>query len=108
VEVDRETLEGGLRELQERARRAREELAALVVEAKSKDGLIELTVGGQGRLRALTLDPRVKRLDVDELAERIVAMVNDAVDLLHHETAAKVSAAFPDFPADPPFGGPSR
>lgn len=108
MEVDRETLDGELRDLEERARQAREELAALVVEAKSKDGLIELTVGGQGRLHALTLDPRVKRLDVDELAERIMGMINDAVDLLHHETAAKMKAAFPDFSADPPFGGTSR
>jgi hypothetical protein len=30
------------------------------------------------------------------------------MDLLRHETAAKVSAMFPDFPAGEFFGGPSQ
>jgi hypothetical protein len=41
------------------------------------------------------------------LAGRIVEMMNDAVDLLQHEIAAKLSAAFPDFPADQTSPGPS-
>ncbi|GAA4634457.1 hypothetical protein GCM10023196_076060 [Actinoallomurus vinaceus] len=106
MDFDGEMLERELRELETRAQQVREELAALVVEAKSKDGLIQLTVGSQGRLHALTFDPRVKRLSVEELAERVVGMMNDALDLLQHETAAKTSAMFPDFTADPPFGGP--
>jgi DNA-binding protein YbaB len=108
MDFDGEMLERELREVEARARQAREELSALVVEAKSKDGLIELTVGSQGRLHALTFDPRVKRLPVEELAKRVVEMMNDALDLLLHETAAKTSAIFPDFTADPPFGDPSR
>src|SRR2546423_1908907 len=69
MDFDGEMLERELREVEARARQAREELSALVVEAKSKDGLIELTVGSQGRLHALTFDPRVKRLPVEELAK---------------------------------------
>jgi DNA-binding protein YbaB len=106
VEGDPESLDGELRDLEERTRRAREELAELAVEAKSKDGLVTVIVGGHGRLHELRLDPRVKRLDVDELAERVVGMTNDALDLLHHETAAKMREVFPDFAADPPFGDP--
>jgi DNA-binding protein YbaB len=105
VELDREMLETELRELESRAREAHEEVAALAVEAKSKDGLIRLTLGSHGRLHALALDPRVKRLDVDVLAERIVEMMNDALDLLHHETATKMRAMYPDFPAGEFLGG---
>jgi DNA-binding protein YbaB len=105
VDADREKLQAELRQIEERAGKIREELSALAIEAKSNDGLIELTVVGQGRLHALTLDPRVKRLDVEELAERIVGMTNDALDLLQHETAAKMREAFPEFTADLPFGG---
>jgi DNA-binding protein YbaB len=104
VEADKGSLETDLRELESRARRAQEEIAALAVEAKSKDGLIGLTLGSHGRLHALTLDPRVKRLDVDVLAERIVEMMNDALDLLQHETATKMSGMYPDFPAGEFFG----
>ncbi|GAB3987941.1 hypothetical protein GCM10029978_108670 [Actinoallomurus acanthiterrae] len=108
MDFDGEMLERELRKLEARAEQVREELSALAVEAQSKDGLIRLTVGGQGRLHALTFDPRVKRLPVEELAARVVEMMNDALDLLHHETATKTSAMFPDFTADPPPGGPSR
>jgi DNA-binding protein YbaB len=108
MELDKEILESEMRELESRSRQAQDEIAALAVEAKSKDGLIRLVVGSQGRLHELTLDPRVKRLGVEVLAERVVEMVNDALDLLQHETAAKVSTMFPDFPAGEFFGGSSQ
>jgi DNA-binding protein YbaB len=104
VELDKGVLEAELRELESRARQAQEKVAALAVEAKSKDGLIRLTLGSHGRLHALTLDPRVKRLDVEVLAGRIVEMMNDAFDLLQHETATTMSGMYPDFPAGEFFG----
>jgi DNA-binding protein YbaB len=108
MELDKGVLEGEISDLESRARKAQEEIAALAIEAKSKDGLIEMIVGSQGRLHELRLDPRVKRLEVDALAERLVEMMNDALDLLQQETADKVSAMFPDFPAGEFFGGPAR
>ncbi len=104
MELGKEFLESELRELESRARQARDDIAALVVEAKSRDGLIQLSVGSQGRLRELTFDPRVKRLDVQDLAARIVEMMNEAQDLLEQETASKLGAVFPDFPSGDPFG----
>jgi DNA-binding protein YbaB len=108
MEFDRRLLEDEIRDLESRNRRAEEEIADLAVEAKSKDGLIRLVVGSQGRLHELHLDPRAKRLDVDVLAERIVEMVNDALGLVQQETATKISEMFPDFPAGEFFGGPSQ
>jgi DNA-binding protein YbaB len=106
MEFDRADLDRELRGLEDRARRAREEVAALAVEAERKDGLIRLTVGGHGRFHALSLDPRVRRLDADVLADRLVGMANDALDLLRHETAARMSELYPDFPAGEFFGDP--
>jgi hypothetical protein len=43
--------------------------------ARSKDGGIELTVGPQGALRALTIDPRAyRKLSPTELAEEILRL----------------------------------
>jgi DNA-binding protein YbaB len=108
MDLDKDILESEISGLESRARQAQEEIAALAIEAKSKDGLIEMIVGSQGRLHELRLDPRVKRLEVDVLAERLVEMVNDALDLLQQETASKISAMFPDFPAGDFFGGPAQ
>jgi DNA-binding protein YbaB len=108
MELGEVLLESEVEDLESRSRRAQAEIADLAVEAKSKDGLIHLVVGGQGRLHELTLDPRARRLDTAVLAERIVTMVNDALDLARQETADRISAMFPDFPAGEFFGGPSR
>jgi DNA-binding protein YbaB len=108
MELDKEMLDREIRGLESRTRQAQDEIAALAIEAKSKDGLIEMVVGSQGRLHELRLDPRVKRLEVDVLAERLVEMANDALDLLQQETANKISALFPDFPAGEFFGGPGQ
>jgi DNA-binding protein YbaB len=108
MELDEVLLESEVKDLESRSRRAQEEIADLAVEAKSKDGLIHLVVGSQGRLHELNLDPRAKRLGTEVLAERIVEMVNDALDLVQQETAVKISAMFPEFPAGEFFGGPSQ
>jgi DNA-binding protein YbaB len=108
MDLDKDILESEISGLESRTRQAQEEIAALAIEAKSKDGLIEMIVGSQGRLHELRLDPRVKRLEVDVLAERLVEMMNDALDLLQQETATKISVMFPDFPAGDFFGGPAQ
>jgi DNA-binding protein YbaB len=108
MERDKGILEGEISGLERRMHQAQEEIATLAIEAKSKDGLIEMIVGSQGRLRELRLDPRVKRLAVEDLSERLVEMMNDALDLLQQETATKISATFPDFPASDFFGGPAQ
>jgi DNA-binding protein YbaB len=108
MERGKALFESEVQDLESRSRRAQEEIADLAVEAKSKDGLIHLVVGSQGRLHELTIDPRAKRLGTEVLAERIVEMVNDALDLVQQETAAKISAMFPEFPAGEFFGGTSQ
>jgi DNA-binding protein YbaB len=66
---------------------------------RSEDELIQLTVGPPGYLQELRLDPRVKRLDVEALAERIQAMVNNASEHLRTEISDRVQSLVPDFNA---------
>jgi DNA-binding protein YbaB len=108
MEFDKESLEREMGAIESRTRDAQEEIEALAVGAKSKDGLIELTVISPGRVAELTLDPRVKRLAVEDLAERIATMTNDALDLLQEETTAKIGALLPDFSLDDLLGGGRR
>jgi DNA-binding protein YbaB len=72
------------------------EIQNLAVEAVSEDELIRATIGPVGFIQSLELDPRVKRLDVETLAERIVELVNGASDLLRTEAAERVQALMPD------------
>lgn len=57
----------------------RSRLAEVEGSARSADGAIELTVGPQGALRALRIDPRAyRRLSPTELADEIVRLSGEA------------------------------
>lgn len=77
------------------ADRVQQEIQNATVEARSEDDLIHVTVGPPGRVRSLRLDPRVKRLDVENLGEKIVELVNSASALLQEEIANRVQELMP-------------
>lgn len=59
--------------------RLRSRLAEVEGSARSADGIIEMTVGPQGTLRALRIDPRAcRRLSPTELADEIVRLSGEA------------------------------
>lgn len=59
--------------------RLRSRLAEVEGSARSADGTIEVTVGSQGTLRALRIDPRAyRRLSPTELADEIVRLSGEA------------------------------
>jgi DNA-binding protein YbaB len=59
--------------------RLRSRMAEVEGSARSADGTIELTVGSQGTLRALRIDPRAyRRLSPTELADEIVRLSGEA------------------------------
>lgn len=100
MEFDRHIFDDTMREFETRMRdsgRVQEEIQSLSVEAKSDDGLIRLTVGPPGRLQKLVLDPRIKRVDVETVAETITALFNDASGVLQERIAEKVQELLPDF-----------
>jgi DNA-binding protein YbaB len=76
----------------QRTERLLRELADVRATAESDDNLIATTVDRGGRLHELHLDPRIYRtLDVDELADGIVATTRQATKLARRQ-AAKVAA----------------
>src|SRR3954452_6910203 len=66
---------GQTEEMMRRLQEATERLAEVTGEGESSEGLIRAVVAVGGRVRAVTLDPRVKRLDDETLGDEIVAAV---------------------------------
>lgn len=79
----------------DQAGRVQEEIQNSVVDARSEDGLIQVSVGPPGHLRSLRLDPRAKRLDLETLSEQIVELVNNASVMLQEEIANRVQDLMP-------------
>ncbi|MBY8875053.1 YbaB/EbfC family nucleoid-associated protein [Micromonospora sp. PLK6-60] len=59
---------------------------------ESADGQVRAEFGSDGRLAALSLDPRLMRLGSEEVCDRVVEAVNAAIDALRG-AAAPVPAA---------------
>ncbi|GAA2691959.1 YbaB/EbfC family nucleoid-associated protein [Actinoplanes palleronii] len=59
---------------------------------ESADGQVRAEFGADGRLAAVTLDPRLLRLGTQEIGEHVVAAVNAAIDAMR-AGAAPVPAA---------------
>ncbi|MCW2916558.1 MAG: YbaB/EbfC DNA-binding family protein [Actinomycetia bacterium] len=99
MDFAKDIFEQAMRDVESRLGPSKEvlqEIQNLAVEAVSEDELIRATVGPPGFLQSLQLDPRVKRLEVETLAEQIMEMVNGASDLLRTEMAERVQALMPD------------
>ncbi|MBC6460515.1 YbaB/EbfC family nucleoid-associated protein [Actinomadura sp. HBU206391] len=105
----REDLQAHLDELMKQYRAKRSQLqdlqrqmgsAQAIVEAA--DGMVTVTVGAQGRLTGLEFDPRVyRRLSPSELAECVLAAVNEAAGQVGDQVRAVLE---PLVPADTAFG----
>lgn len=91
----------------EQIRRVRAELAELEEPAESPDGLVAVTVGAQGQLRSLWLDPRVYRNpDAAALAEDIVEAVREAAESAEARALAIAEPVLAPGDTDP-FLGPA-
>lgn len=65
------------------------ETAALLLTGKAADGLIQVSFHQNGLIKSIRLDPRVKRLSVDELAEGLVSAVSTVqAELVRQATSA--------------------
>lgn len=73
----------------------REQLAAIRGSAASEDGRIRAAVLPGGLLRPLELDPRVRKLPVDDLAESIVEVVRNASEDAATQSGALVESVLP-------------
>ncbi|MEV0824761.1 YbaB/EbfC family nucleoid-associated protein [Nonomuraea rubra] len=95
-EVNQQTEQ--LKQMQERMR----ELSATAV---SRDGLVTVTVGPRGEVRAIELDPRVyRKLSPSELAGSIVEQIGHATRQVSGEMKELMEPFVPDLPFDDLFG----
>ncbi|GAA2101578.1 YbaB/EbfC family nucleoid-associated protein [Actinomadura alba] len=109
----REDLQAHIDELMKQYRTKRSQLqdlqrqmgsAQATVEAA--DGMVTVTVGAQGRLSGLEFDPRVyRKLSPSELAECVLAAVNEAAAQVGDQVRAVLE---PLVPTDTSDGGVGR
>ena len=91
-----EELEKQFSRLQEEGPKLQQRIAAMRMTEKSRDGLIQATVGPRGDLLELDLDPRIyRRPDARALAEAITATVKKAEAKARDEIVGMLSALVP-------------
>ncbi|WP_433511909.1 YbaB/EbfC family nucleoid-associated protein [Nonomuraea sp. CA-143628] len=74
--------------------------------ARSKDGMVEVTVGPHGQIRSLDLDPRVyRKLSPSELTEAIMELIAEATGEVAEQTRRLMQPLMPDdLPFEQAFG----
>ncbi len=78
--------------LQEKLAQAQEEIRDITVEAAVGGGVVRVVLGGDHRLRAVTIDPEaLDPADPEMLQDLIVAAVNEAADKLEASQQAQIS-----------------
>jgi DNA-binding protein YbaB len=100
----REDLQAHLDELMEQYRAKRSQLQDLQRQMGSAeatvaaaDGMVTVKVGAQGRLTGLEFDPRVyRKLSPSELAECVLAAVNEAAGQVGDQMRAVLEPLVPD------------
>jgi DNA-binding protein YbaB len=100
----REDLQAHLDELMEQYRAKRSQLQDLQrqmgsaeVTVAAADGMVTVKVGAQGRLTGLEFDPRVyRKLSPSELAECVLAAVNEAAGQVGDQMRAVLEPLVPD------------
>jgi hypothetical protein len=100
-------------ELQEQLSQAQDELREATVEASAGGGALSVTLGGDHKLRSVTIDPDVLDPEDHEMVQDlIIAAVNEANDKLEALSEQRMSgltAGIPGLggPDGPSPGGPS-
>jgi DNA-binding YbaB/EbfC family protein len=75
--------------MQEKMKKAQEEIALLEVHGESGGGMVKLTMTGRHEVRQLKIDDSVLTDDKDMLEDLLVAAINDAVRKVETEVKSK-------------------
>ncbi|MGI5285171.1 YbaB/EbfC family nucleoid-associated protein [Nonomuraea polychroma] len=99
-------LAGAINQRIERIRETYGELAAIQHTARSKDGMVSVTVDPQGRVSGIELNPRVYRsLSPSQLADAIMEQVGRAAAAVSEERRRLLAPLMPDeVPYEAVFG----
>lgn len=90
-----------MQNLQQELLKAQEEATALTVTASAGGGAVTVTVSGDRRLQSITIQPEVvDPEDVEMLQDLIVAAVNQGLEQVEQEAAARMNAVTADLGID--------
>jgi DNA-binding protein YbaB len=89
----------------EQLKQAQEKMRDLTATAKSRDGMVTVTVGPRGDVQAIELDPRVyRKLSPSELSDSIMAQIKDATRQVSGELRELMEPFTPTLPFEDLFG----
>ncbi|MFC5751496.1 YbaB/EbfC family nucleoid-associated protein [Actinomadura rugatobispora] len=93
-------------ELMKRLGESNDEMAEMVGEGESKDGLLRATVDSGGRLKSIDINPRAMRLDSTALAEGLTEAIQAAQDDAVNRSEGMVTELLAAYglPTDPDTG----
>lgn len=77
--------------MQERLKKAQEEIARMEVQGESGAGLVKVTLDGRHQARKIEIDPSALQEDKEFLEDLIAAAINDSVQKLERATQEKMS-----------------
>ncbi len=90
-----------MQNLQQELLKAQEEALAMTVTASAGGGAVTVTVSGDRRVRSLTIRPEVVDPDdVEMLQDLIIAAVNQGLEQIEQEAAARMNAVTADLGID--------
>lgn len=91
-----------VQQMQERAQRLQEELAAMEIAGESGGGLVRVTLNGKGDMRGLRIDPTLMKPEETEILEDlIVAAAADAKSKVEAQMQSKMQELTGGLPIPP-------
>ena len=93
-------------QMQDKLKKAQDDLAELTVEGQSGSGLVKVVMTGKHQLRSVTIDPSLMTTDPDDretLQDLITAAINESVNNVEAESSQRMSAATAGMPLPPGF-----
>ncbi|TDE36146.1 YbaB/EbfC family DNA-binding protein [Nonomuraea mesophila] len=89
----------------EQLKQMQDKMRDLSATSRSKDGMVSVTVGPQGEVRTIDLDPRVyRKLSPSELSASIVEQIGKAAGQVRGDMKELMEPFVPGLPTDDLFG----
>lgn len=91
-----------VQQMQERAQRMQEELAAIQIGGEAGGGLVRVTLSGKGDLKAIKIDPSLMKPEEAEIVEDlVVAAMADAKAKVESQMQSKMQELTGGLPIPP-------
>jgi hypothetical protein len=88
-------------QMQEKMKRAQEELANMEVEGQAGSGMVKVSMSGQHMVKRINLDASLMQEDKEMLEDLLVIAVNDAVKKIEAASQERMGNAMAGMPIPP-------